>query len=559
MSGNVVGENVVGENMAGGNGRSERVESPSGGGSSTDVLIVGAGPSGLTLALVLARRGVPFRIIESEVGPRPGSRGKGVQPRTLEAFADLGIVDRILAQGRMAMPMDMISADGGVRRGGDVPAALADRPDIPYPASVITPEWRVEDALREHLARYGRHVEFGTRLVDLQQTAEGVLAQVTADGATHVVSARWLIGADGGHSAARKLAGIAFEGETREDVRLVIADLPLTGIGRERWRTWRHPRGIVSLCPLPSTDLFQCTATLAPGEEPRLETEHLQEVLEQRSGRTDIRLGEPVWTSVWRANVRLAAHYRAGRVLLMGDAAHIHSPAGGQGMNTGIQDACNLGCKLAAVLADGAPEPLIDTYEAERRPVAQHVLAFTDARLAETQRTREFSVKRDESTIQLDVGCRGSRLSVDDRDEASDLRAGDRAPDATGLIAVDGPHRLFDLIGGGIFTLLEFGGAPWQREQVDGIRVLRVVDEPRGEGEIADGDGTLAAAYAPTDRTRVLIRPDGCIGVLSDAGDLGVIRDCLAAVGIQGRSAESSEPAVAREQGREVSVDCSNA
>ena len=128
------------------------------------VLIVGAGPTGLTLALELARRGVSFRLIEAAPGPQPGSRGKGIQPRTLEVFDDLGIVDRVLANGRMAMPIRSTAPDGRVTLGGAEPETLRDRPDIPYTTSLITPEWRTEEALRLRLAELGGAVEFGTAL-----------------------------------------------------------------------------------------------------------------------------------------------------------------------------------------------------------------------------------------------------------------------------------------------------------------------------------------------------------------------------------------------------------
>lgn len=498
---------------------------------STTVLVVGAGPTGLTLAVELARSGVPFRLIDAEPGPRPGSRGKGVQPRTLEIFEDLGIAERVIANGQMAIPMNSTGPDGRVTHGGVIPKSLANRPDIPYGASLITPQWRVEEALRLRLEELGGAVEFGTALVGFTQTDDGVTAEIVTDGTAATVAARWLVGVDGGHSIVRKQAGVAFVGETREDVRMVLADLPVSGLSRDAWETWRHPTGIMSLCPLPSTDVFQYAASLAPGAEARLGSADLQATFEERTGRTDIRLHEPEWTSVWRANIRLVEHYRVGNAFLAGDAAHIHSPAGGQGMNTGIQDAHNLAWKFAAVVNDGAPLALLDTYEAERRPVAAHVLALSNTRLAKTIQTNAVPVERDASTIQLDVGYRGSALARDDRDEQASLRAGDRAPDATGLAAVDGVHRLFGLIGRGRFTLLNFGPPLATTLPGTAPRVLHVVAQPANEGEIADTAGNLAAAYGPSDRTLVLIRPDGYIGLISDTGDLRAVTNYLAAFG----------------------------
>jgi 2-polyprenyl-6-methoxyphenol hydroxylase-like FAD-dependent oxidoreductase len=491
----------------------------------TTVLIAGAGPTGLTLACELARAGVPFRLVEAAPGPRPGSRGKGVQPRTLEVFDDLGVVERVLAHGRMGMPIRSTAPGGEVTLGGT--ETLGDRSDIPYPASLITPEWRVEEALRLRLAELGGAVEFGTVLDGFDQSAEGGSAVLVTDGAAETVTARWLVGCDGGHSTVRKQAGIAFEGETRDEVRMIVADVGVDGLDRSAWHMWRHEDGLVNLCPLPSTNAFQFQAGIAPGQDAGLGLANLRAILERRSGRTDLRLHEPEWASLWRANVRLAERYREGRVFLAGDAAHIHSPAGGQGMNTGIQDAHNLGWKLAAV-AKGASPALLDSYEAERRPVAAAVLALSDARLKEAMERKGVPIRRDAATMQLGIGYRGSVLARDDRDETAPLRAGDRAPDATGLTTVDGARRLFDLTRGGNFTLLDFGGEPGSYPA--GLRTLRVVGRPAGPGEIADSEGHLAEAYGASGRTLVLIRPDGCVAVISDAGAVSAVSDYLGAL-----------------------------
>jgi 2-polyprenyl-6-methoxyphenol hydroxylase-like FAD-dependent oxidoreductase len=494
------------------------------------VLIVGAGPTGLTLACELARRGVSIRLIEAVGGPQPGSRGKGIQPRTLELFGDLGIVDRVIANGRLAMPIVSTASDGQVTLGGAQPEALRDRSDIPYTASLITPEWRVEEALRLRLAESGGAVEFGAALGRFEQSEECVSAVLVKGGETETVTASWLVGCDGGHSTVREQARIAFVGETREEVRMLVADVEVDGLDRDVWHTWQHEDGLFSLCPLPSTNVFQYQAILAPGQDPELSLANMQAILERRTGRTDIRLSRPQWTSRWRANIRIVDRYREGRVFLAGDAAHIHSPAGGQGMNTGIQDAYNLGWKLEAVV-QGAPPALLDSYEAERRPVAVGVLALSNARLKEALDRKEAPTRRDASTIQLDVGYRGSVLARDDRDETAPLRAGDRAPDATRLTTVAGECRLFDLTRGGRFTLLSFAGTPAVETVPPGLRTLHVVGHPAGPDDIADTGGHLASAYGATGRTLVLIRLDGYIGLISDAGDVAAVSDYLAAIG----------------------------
>ncbi len=488
------------------------------------VLIVGAGPTGLTLACELARRGVSFRLIEAVPGPQPGSRGKGIQPRTLEVFDNLGIVDRVMANGRMAMPMRSTAPDGVVKE--IVTEGLGDRPDMPYTATLITPEWRVEEALRLRLMELGGTVEFGTKFSSFDQADESVAASVVKEGVTETIHARWLVGCDGGHSIVRKQAGISFEGETREEVRMIVADVEVDGLDRDAWHLWSHREGMFALCPLPSTNLFQFQAGIAPTDDPELSLANMQTILERLSGRTDIRLREPVWSSLWRANIRLVDRYREGRVFLAGDAAHIHSPAGGQGMNTGIQDAHNLGWKLAAV-AEGAPEALLDSYEAERRPVAVGVLALSNARLKEATEQRSMVTRRDASTMQLGIGYRDSVLARDDRDDTAPLRAGDRAPDATGLTTFEGDRRLFDLTRGGRFTLVNFGAtAPPEALPAD-VNVLKVRQQLEAPEDLLDSEGHLSRAYGATARSLVLIRPDGYIALISDTGDVSDVSDYL--------------------------------
>jgi 2-polyprenyl-6-methoxyphenol hydroxylase-like FAD-dependent oxidoreductase len=492
---------------------------------STTVLIVGAGPTGLTLACELARTGVPFRVVEAAPGPQQGSRGKGVQPRTLEVLDDLGIVDRVLANGRLAMPMRIFGPDGSVAETDAV--TFRDRPDIPYGATLVTPEWRMEEALRELLAASGGPgPEFGTRLLEYTQDDDAVTAVLERDGITETVTATWLVGCDGGHSVVRKGAGITFDGETLDEVRMLIADVPVEGLDRDAWAMWRHPEGMVSLCPLPSTDLFQFQGSVAPGQDPDTALANLQTMLDTRTGRTDIRFGSPAWVSLWRANIRLVDRYRVGRAFIAGDAAHIHSPAGGQGMNTGIQDAHNLGWKLAAV-EHGADAALLDTYEAERRPVAEGVLALSNERLRHAIANGVMQTKGDANTMQLTVGYRGSALAIDDRSDDAEIRAGERVADAPALRTADGEVRLFDLLRGPAWTLFRFGSAPLP-DVPTSVRVVHVVDDAREPGDVVDTEGYLAAALGAADGALVLVRPDGYVGGVSDAGDPAALAPLVA-------------------------------
>lgn len=217
-------------------------------------------------------------------------------------------------------------------------------------------------------------------------------------------------------------------------------------------------------------------------------------------------------------------------MFLAGDAAHIHSPAGGQGMNTGIQDARNLGWKLAAVVK-GATPALLDSYEAERRPVAVGVLTLSNTRLQQAIEQKNIPTQHDASTKQLGLNYRGSILARDDREKTAFLRAGDRAPDATKLWTVEGERRLFDLTRGGRFTLLNFGLTGAVETFPSEGRTFHVVGQPTGPDDIVDGEGHLASAYGVTNRALVLIRPDGYIGLISDAGNFTAVREYFAAIG----------------------------
>ena len=344
------------------------------------VLIAGAGPTGLTLACELARRGVSFRLIEAVPGPQPGSRGKGIQPRTLEVFGDLGIVDRVLANGRMAMPTRSTASDGQVTLGGAVPEALRDRPDIPYPASLITPEWRIEEALRLRLAELGGTVEFGTALGRFEQPGEGVSAVVVRGGEAETVTARWLAGCDGGRSLVRRLLGVGFPGEPAH-TEWLLAELEVTmppgelaAVSDEVRKTHKGfgigPAG---------NGLHRAVVPAATVSEDRVTPPTLEEFRTQllAYAGTDFGVHSPRWLSRFTDATRLASQYREGRVFLAGDAAHVHPPLGGQGLNLGIQDAFNLGWKLAAEVNGWAPEGLLDSYFAERHPVAADVLDIT--------------------------------------------------------------------------------------------------------------------------------------------------------------------------------------
>jgi 2-polyprenyl-6-methoxyphenol hydroxylase-like FAD-dependent oxidoreductase len=497
-----------------------------------DVLIVGAGPTGLTLACLLARRGIDFRIIDASPIPLAGSRGKGVQPRSLELFDDLGIVDQVVANGVFGLPACFYDEAGNARV-EDLYANRPPRPDAPYLKPLLTPQWRVEEALRRKLEELGGRVEPATELTGFSQEENGVIAEVTGPAGPATIRVHWLVGCDGGKSTVRRLAGIEFLGETLETHRMLIADVKVEGLDREHWHIWRSSAGFLALCPLPSTDVFQFQAAIAPGQESDTALGTYQNLVERRTGRDNIRLSDPGWTSLWRANIRMVDRYRAGRVFLAGDAAHVHSPAGGQGMNTGIQDACNLGWKLAAV-ADGADVALLDTYEEERLPIAAWVLGVSTKMMTSAVASRTIVFSRDEQTLQLGLGYRQSVLSCDMRPDAEGLRAGDRAPDAPGLLGPRGPCRMFDLLRGPQVTLVGFG-AQWQAliesceaqfaGKLTGYVFTGAPADPR---HYLDSEGHARAAYH--DGTLFVVRPDDYVGLATEVPDTDAIAAYLSKI-----------------------------
>jgi 2-polyprenyl-6-methoxyphenol hydroxylase-like FAD-dependent oxidoreductase len=293
-----------------------------------DVLIVGAGPTGLTLACDLARRGVNFRIVDKIPTYFAGSRGKGLQPRSLEVLDDLGIVEEIVANGRFHLPFR--GYEGATVLGElDLHAERHPTPEVPYASVLIIPQWRVEEILRKRLAEWGARVELATELIDLEQTESRVTATLLCDGGKQRVTAQYVVAADGGRSFVRKHLEVDFAGETWKDERMLVGDVQVDVLDRDHWHSWpKHKDGWVALCPLPSTNAFQFQAQISPEEPDEPSLERFQQIIDERTGWPEIRLHHATWLSLYRANVRMVDRYRVGRIFLAGDAAHVHSPAG---------------------------------------------------------------------------------------------------------------------------------------------------------------------------------------------------------------------------------------
>ncbi|MEO6082342.1 MAG: FAD-dependent oxidoreductase, partial [Umezawaea sp.] len=477
--------------------------------SDLDVIICGAGAAGLTLAIDLARRNIGFLLIDKALHPFRGSRGKGIQPRSQEVFEDLGVIDRIVASGG-EYPVQRCYTDSGPV---DAPAGELSEPTPaePYQIPLMVPQFLTESRLRERLAELGHVPRHGHELVGFDRDADGVTARIATPDGRRTVRSRYLVGADGGSSFVRKALGIGFPGKTL-GVRAVVADVLVDGVSSDVWHRWgRGTPEQVSLCPLRGTDLFQFQGPVPFEVDVDLSAEGLTALLRERTGEQRIVVRDVSWASVFEMNARLADAYRSGRVLLVGDAAHCHPPTGGQGLNTSVQDAYNLGWKLAAVV-EGASESLLSTYEEERRPVAEAVLGLSE-RLLEAAKRSE--VRRGREVTQLDLGYSGSSLAVAGSERGEGVVAGDRAPDAPVVGAGGVGTRLFRLFQGPHWTLLGCDVASVPPSRVG----LRIHATGVG-GDIVDAGGYFRGGYGLSAEQWVLVRPDGYVAAVVGSGEL---------------------------------------
>jgi len=483
--------------------------------------VVGAGPTGLTLACDLARRGAAVRIVDRAQAFPGGSRGKGLSPRSLEVFDDLAVIDRMLASGITHLPHRKYQGAEVVAE-VDPEAERVPTPGIPYPVGLMIPQWRVEQILRDRLAGLGVAVELGAELHGFSQHADGVTATV----GEAQIQARYLAGCDGGHSTVRKALGLSLRGQTPDVQLMAVGDVEVDGLGRDAWHQWFTGNGAIMLCPLPGTSAFQVQASHELDQdgsplEPTLE--RFQQTFDRVAGVPGVRLHSLAWRSSYQVNVRMVDQLQAGRVFLAGDAAHVHPIAGGLGMNSGIQDAYNLGWKLGLVIAGDATPGLLGTYEDERLPIASWLLDITSERLSAVLDAIKDkgggvdAVATPERT-QLMLRYPWSRLSRQTTSRPTGPRAGDRAPDAPLRDAATGRQtRLFDLFRGPHFTLLGIGerGVPVLGDTGTGIVKPYLV----GPGGLLDDGGHVAHAYG-TDAL-ILVRPDGYIGLVAHPAQTG--------------------------------------
>jgi 4,5-epoxidase len=509
--------------------------------SEPDVLIAGAGPTGLTLACGLLANGVAARVVDKAVAPAGTSRALGLQPRGIEVVERLGALDDLPER---ALQVEQIVVHINGKQAASV--AVGQRTALVTRPGLVISQADVEAALRRRVTELGGQVVWGREVAAAEQDSHGVTVGF-ADGGQGRVS--WLVGCDGAHSRVRELAGVGFPGVPLAERFLLVdvhADLPLA---RHSIYSWLDGDTVLGAFPLPGQDVWRLMVPTAdPGTEADRMTDEavLAEVTRQlgeRTGCDPSLVRDPEWVTSFRVHRRLAERYRSGRILLAGDAAHVHSPFGGQGMNTGIGDAENLAWKLAMVVNATAEDALLDSYEGERRPVAAKAVRSTGAAgnlvlgnhvVARLLRDRVIVPLMNQAWMQRRVWEYLSQLKVTYRDGPLGRQArkwfsgqgplpGDRVPDVECVRAE----------GGGRTTLHAELGNKWALV----LPGRTVSDEHAAVVAKRLGDDamiTLVADHDPNGAI-MLVRPDAHLGWRGRA-DPDALDRWLTAVARQGRA-----------------------
>lgn len=542
-----------------------------------EVLIAGAGPVGKTLAIELARHGISHRIIDKAAGPKDISKAMILHARTQEVQELMGVLSDSQAQGK---PMKQLQMHAYGKR----IATIRTQVDSPHSTPIIIGQDRTERILESHLNRLGGHVEWQTELAGFSQEADHVAATVRkVDGSEEIVYCRYLVGSEGSNSVVRKGLNLTFEGGRYEGEQFIQADCRIK---------WTKPKGVSHLyltqegymmviempddivrifISLPDTPAnveaalsHESGAAEDKSHAPTLD--EIQENLIKLSG-VPATLSDATWLARYRTSHRYANKFREGRVFIAGDAAHVHVPLGGQGMNTGIQDAFNLGWKLAYVLKGLAKPELLDTYNEERHPVAKALIEGTNkgyttilhpSELAQAA-VRQFGpfllssdfvrTKLMETLEEIRIGYHRSSLTEEHRGTHG-VQAGDRAPDALVVRLSDcETFRIHQLLQGTHWTLFAFAGGKPRAEEVDtlltqleklvasypqqlkGFAVLPELQPVEAETiTLIDSERFAHEHFGIEEATYVLIRPDGYIGFRGRASDGSLLAGYLSRI-----------------------------
>lgn len=509
-----------------------------------DVLISGAGPTGLMLANQLGRRGVRVLIIDRHSGPAQQTRAMAVHARTLEIYSKLGIAERALELGRRGNGANMWTKG---KRTARIPLGDIGKNVSPFPFVLMLGQDDNERILGEHLNQYGISVQWNTELVAFEQQADCVNATLKLpDGSLRIVSVTYVAGCDGGHSTVRELSGIKFPGAPYEHV-FFVADTEATGdMVPDELNVYLWRDGFHLFFPMYGKDRWRVIGIL-PKRLRNRDSVTFDELSPdiQLETRTNLDFKRCSWFSTYRIAHRAAEKFRDRRCFLLGDAAHVHSPMGGQGMNTGLQDAYNLAWKLALVIDGQANEKLLDTYEAERLPVARRLLSTTDraftmlvsdhwlaglfrtrilAKIAAFAMTFERSKRIAFQTVsQIGITYMPSPLSHTLAGlPASAPRAGDRFPWLMLKFQTNGPvEDLFQKMDDTHYNLIVIGQSALEvTAQFDDIvTTLAIPEDVHNTQELTRAGISGPAFY--------LLRPDGHIGLSGTHPNNSIVKEYL--------------------------------
>ncbi|MGO9386317.1 MAG: FAD-dependent monooxygenase [Mycobacterium sp.] len=506
-----------------------------------DVLVVGAGPVGLVAACELARHGIRVRVIDKLTQPTDQSRAIAVHARSLDMFDRMGVVDEMVSTGIKATAMQLYAGHSKLFR---VPLGGV---DSAFPFTLTTVQTETERVLGEHLESLGITVERGVELVGLTQDEQAVHVTLRReDGSTEQVSAPWVIGADGAHSTVRKLVGTKLSGSFVGE-RFLLGDVDAEhALDMDSMHTFFAPDGPVVVLPMRDGRMrFLAEVHDEPGTPMNMHPtqDELQAILDRRIG--GIRVVHSHWLTSFEIHHARVPAYRWGRVFLAGDAAHIHSPAGGQGMNTCMQDAFNVAWKLAAVISGQAGETLLDSYEAERIPVADGVIAFTD-RLTRAgtlsgvpRRIRDVVIRvlsripaarrfMAETAEEVNVNYRNSPIAVGRRPRPAKVAAGEHLPHVVDAAVQKQLAAVCGVQNTGHVVLTVASGQPAPAAGEGQVRVLVTADNIPVAGYdtvIADPKGFVGQRFGLKNGGRVVIRPDGYIGAVASLDDTTTVAD----------------------------------
>ena len=501
----------------------------------TKVLIIGAGPTGLMAACQLKRFGIDCVILDKKEGPTTESRALVVHARSLEIYDQMGIADQAVQEGEVVKGLQFIVHDKMVQH---VPLGAVGEGLSPFPFLLILEQSKNEELLYEHLKKLGGDVWWQTELVTVSQEAERCYADVNRNGTSLRIEADWIIAADGGRSTVRHQFHIPFEGDTYEHIFYVVDTKLAWRWGHEALSVYLSKQTFMALFPMKGESRFRIVGIL-PLEFQNEHPEHFEQLIPylQKEVEVPLSFSDTSWFSVYRVHHRCVENFRSGRVFFAGDAAHIHSPVGGQGMNTGLQDAYNIAWKLAYVINGFAAEKILDTYNAERLPFAKQLVHTTDRAFSVVSSDdgynrflREsvlpvaarflfrFTVMRQrifKTISQIAIKYDASQFIQNDSSGKIAVRAGERFP----YVQTKEGKSVYDLMPEPNFYAVLFSfnnkkeieAVKSLQETYPFLHVLDLSDEPK-----------ISAVLKIKKETIVVVRPDHYIGLITDKGAAAV-------------------------------------